>query len=106
MSIIIEVDTALNAAYIQLSEARVATTVEFNDEINIDLDEFGVAVGLEVLDERAPLPFAELVDRFHVHSDVVELLRLIRPDVNTYLAFSRGNDGASEARPASRLLPA
>jgi uncharacterized protein YuzE len=102
----VPVDTALNAAYIQLSESGVASTVELNDEINIDLDEFGVAVGIEVLDERAPLPFTDLVDRFHVHSEVVELLRLIRPDVNTYLSFSLGNDGASEARSANRLMPA
>ncbi len=104
MSITIEVDTVLHAAYIQLSEAEIVGTVDFSEEIQIDLDRHGVAVGIEVLNERAPLPFTELTERFHVHSDVINLLRLIRPDVSSYLAFSQGNDGVSSARGASQLV--
>lgn len=105
MSITIEVDTVLHAAYIQLSESEVVRTIHYNDEIQIDLDEHGVAVGIEVLDESAPLPFTDLCDRFHVHSDVIDLLRLIRPDVNSYLAMTQGSDGVSSARSSSQLLP-
>lgn len=104
MSITIEVDTVLHAAYIQLSDEEVTRTVDFSEDIQIDLDRHGVAVGIEVLDEQAALPFTELTERFHVHSEVIELLRLIRPDVNSYLAFTQGNDGVSSARGASQLL--
>ena len=71
--ITIEVDTVVHAAYIKLSDAPVVRTVDFNGQIMIDLDEFGIAVGIEVLDERVPLPFTELVSDFHVHTDVADL---------------------------------
>ncbi|WP_435744864.1 DUF2283 domain-containing protein [Nocardioides sp. SYSU DS0663] len=101
MSIAIEVDAALHAAYIRLSDDEVARTVEFSDLIMVDLNEFGVAVGIELLDEGAVLPFTELVNDFHVHSDVVEILRLIRPSVSSYLKLTQGNDGTSEVRSAA-----
>lgn len=106
MSISITVDTALNAAYIQLSNEPVARTVEFNDLVLVDVDEFGVAVGIEVLDEGAPLPFSELITDFHVHSEVVDLLRVIRPDVSSYLKLTYANDGVSAAKATSNLIPA
>lgn len=105
-SIMIEVDTVLHAAYIRLSDQPVARTVEHNEEIMIDLDRFEVAVGIEVLDEGAALPFTDLVDKYHVHTDVVELLRLIRPDVSSYLELTQGNDGSTSARGANQLTPA
>lgn len=94
VSITIEVDTELHAAYISLSDDPVVRTVEFSEQIMVDLDEFGVAVGIELLDEGALLPFSELVSEFHVHSDVVDMLRVIRPDVSSYLRLTTsGNDG-------------
>ena len=106
MSITIEVDTVLHTAYIQLSNEDVVKTVDLDDRIQIDLDRFGVAVGIEVLDEGAPLPFTELVEMFHVHSDVIDLLRLIRPDVSSYLEFTHGNDGVSNAAGTAALTRA
>lgn len=106
MSIEIRVDTTVNAAYIRLSENAVVRTVDVNDQIMVDVDEYGVAVGIEVLDEGEPLPFQQLVDDFHVHSDVVELLRLIRPNVASFLRFTQGSDGVSSAEPARTLQPA
>lgn len=105
-NISIEVDTLLHAAYIRLSEKDVARTVQVNDEIMIDLDDMNVAVGIEVLDEGAPLPFQDLVSRYHVHTSVVELLRLIRPDVASYFELTRGNDGTTVSRPVSHLVAA
>ena len=106
MSITIEVDTRLHAAYIKLADEPVVRTVEFNDLILVDLDQYGVAVGIELLDEGAQLPFTELVDVFHVHSDVVELLRLIRPSVASYLQLTSGSDGTSSSVTAGNLVSA
>lgn len=103
MSIVIEVDADLKSAYIRLSSDQVARTIEFNDLIMVDLDEFGVAVGIELLEEGAVLPFTELVNDFHVHSDVVELLRLIRPSVASYLRLTSGIDGTSQVKNQSAL---
>lgn len=105
-SIAITVDTILRTAYIRLSDERIARTVEYNDSILVDVDEFNVAVGIEVLDEGTPLPFEELVSVFHVHTSVVDLLRLIRPDVASYLKLSAGNDGSSRRLDAQRPVPA
>ena len=101
-SITIELDTVVDAAYIRLATAPVARTVAHDDRINIDLDVHGVVIGIEVLGEGVPLPFAELVDRYHVHSDVVEMLRVIRPDVAAFLQLRFGTDGWTSAQQADR----
>lgn len=103
MSITITVDTALNTAYIKLSDEPIARTVEFDELILVDVDQYDVAVGIELLDEGVALPFQELVTDFHVHTRVVELLRLIRPDVSSYLRLSAGTDGVSRAASSDRV---
>ncbi|MCM0618755.1 DUF2283 domain-containing protein [Nocardioides bruguierae] len=106
MSIIITLDPGIDAGYIRLSADEVADTIEFNEQILVDVDEFGVAVGIELLEQSAALPFAELVSQFHVHSDVVDLLRLIRPDLESFLTVSQGTDGVSTGIKDRRLMPA
>jgi uncharacterized protein YuzE len=46
----IEYDNQVDAIYIRLQEKYVARTVEIEDGLNIDLDEDGKLIGLEVLD--------------------------------------------------------
>ncbi len=46
----IEYDKEVDALYIRLQEKYVAKTLEIQDGINIDIDENGKLVGLEVLD--------------------------------------------------------
>lgn len=102
----IELDTVLHAAYIRLSDHAVVRTVALDDQVMVDLDEFGVAVGVEVLDESAPLPFARLTDEFHVHTDVIGLLRFIRPDIASFVGVTQGNDGMTTPSGSSWLIPA
>lgn len=104
-SISIQVDTDVHAAYIRLSSEPVAKTVECNEHILVDLDAFGVAVGIELLDETTPLPFDVLMTDFHVHSDVVMLLRMIRPNVSTFVSLYQGTEGVAQAKPATELVP-
>lgn len=47
--------------------------------MNVDLDELGLVVGVEMLQLAAQIPFSALVTEFHVRSDVIETLRLLRP---------------------------
>lgn len=91
----IDVDQAVGCAYIRLSDHPVAKTVEHADGVLVDLDEFGVAVGLELLDQHAPIPFAALTGQYHVHSDVIELLRMVRPDVASFVTVTSGVGGSS-----------
>ena len=46
----IEYDREVDALYIRLQEKNVARTVEIDEGLNIDLDEKGKLIGLEVLD--------------------------------------------------------
>ncbi|MFP3670919.1 DUF2283 domain-containing protein, partial [Priestia sp. SIMBA_032] len=72
---------AADAAYIELSKNKVVRTVEVNDSVLLDLDEYNIAVGVEVLELSAEIPFVRLNKEYHVHSEVVDLLRMIYPDV-------------------------
>jgi len=46
----IEYDREVDALYIRLQEKYVARTVEIEEGLNLDLDENGKLIGLEVLD--------------------------------------------------------
>ena len=46
----IEYDKEVDALYVRLQEKHVARTVEIEEGLNIDLDENGKLIGLEVLD--------------------------------------------------------
>lgn len=90
----IDVDQSVNAAYIALSTEPVAKTVELSDTVLVDLDEFGVAVGIELLDQHASLPLGELTERYHVRSDVVDLLRELRVSGESLVSFTSGAEGS------------
>ena len=77
----VEVDQQANLGYVSLSDREVASTVELGDSIMVDLDEFGVAVGIEVLDLAANIPLDEVSSRFHVRSEVLAPLRLLQARV-------------------------
>lgn len=104
MNIKIAYDATVDATYITLSDKKIVRTVQFNDDIMIDVDQYDMAVGVEILDQYAPLPFTELCDKYHVHSDVIALLKLIRPDVNSFLRLTVGNDGAATTPVKSAAL--
>lgn len=105
VKVILELDLDADAAYIRLSHEAVAQTVEVNDEVVVDLDRNGVVVGIETLRVSAPIPFTELETRFHVHSDVIGALRLVRPSPQTFLEFRTGSDGVSSSPLATLREP-
>jgi len=102
-SIEVRVDSDLDAAYIRLSDQQVARTIEMTDEVYVDLDEFNMVVGLEVLSLDAVIPFSRLKDERHVHSDVIELLRRIQPSVAASMRLTQGTDGT--ARQSQKAEP-
>lgn len=50
MSMTIKYDTVADAVYLSLTEGAVATTVNVNDRLMMDLDAQGNTLGLEILD--------------------------------------------------------
>jgi uncharacterized protein YuzE len=95
MSLAITYDMVADAAYVRLSSNKVQRTVEFGNDVMVDLDEHNVAVGIELIDLQASIPFSDLQSRFHVHSDVIDQLRVIWPGMRSGLTFTHGNDGRS-----------
>jgi len=66
----IEYDNQVDAIYIRLQEKYVTRTVEIEDGLNIDLDEDGKLIGLEVLD--ATERYA-LTDLFNISTENLNL---------------------------------
>jgi len=63
------IDTEATAAYIQLSDGKIVRTVRVAKRVNVDLDDLGVAVGIELLTLRGPYPVEEIIAATHVRSE-------------------------------------
>lgn len=48
----IEYDSFAKALYIRLQEKKVGRTIEVNEDLNLDLDEKGNLVGIEILNPQ------------------------------------------------------
>lgn len=62
----LEIDNAANAAYLKLNDNDVDATRSLTEQVLVDIDKFGVVVGVELLTVSAEVPVSELVSRFHV----------------------------------------
>jgi len=89
------VDRDAEVAYITLSSEPIVRSVEHDDCVIVDLDNMNVAVGVELLDLDAKIPFEELTTSYHVKSDVIDILRLIQPTINKFVVnYSSAQDSA------------
>lgn len=102
----LEVDLEVGASDISLADRPVATTREFNDAISVDLDELGVVVGIEVLGLATTIPYDELARRYHIHSDVLAAVNLIRPSVGYFAEMHFTGDSSTSLSNDSQLAPA
>lgn len=97
MNIKVTVDHSVNAAYIELADAEVERTVKLRDAVMIDLDKYGMVVGIEMLGIDVDLPLQQLRDEYHVDSKVVDVLYNLRPNLGYQLArFQQTTEGSSE----------
>ena len=56
----IEYDREVDALYLRLQEKYVARTIEIEEGLNLDLDENGKLIGLEVLDATERYSLADI----------------------------------------------
>ena len=56
----IEYDREVDALYVRLQEKYVARTIEIEEGLNLDLDENGKLIGLEVLDATEKYSLADI----------------------------------------------
>lgn len=99
----LEVDLEVGASYIALSDRPVERTRDFNDAISVDLDEFGVVVGIEVMGLGTTIPYDELARRYHIRSDVLEAVNLIRPSVGYFAEMHFTGDSSTSLSTVSQL---
>lgn len=91
-----QIDHENDIGYIQLSRETVARTEQLTELVLVDVDAYGVAVGIEVLSLEAEIPLEELKQRFHVHSRVVGILQMIQPTLGGFISeVTTGNDAVS-----------
>jgi uncharacterized protein YuzE len=85
--ITLNVDTTVGAAYIQLTDELVAETVEFNPDIQVDVDAMGAVVGVEILNLAAVIPTDDMAARFHFRDSVhVLVLSQLRPSIGAFMS--------------------
>ncbi|GAB3624187.1 hypothetical protein GCM10027418_22710 [Mariniluteicoccus endophyticus] len=84
------VDFEANAAYLQVSDAPVVETCEVAPGFQVDLDEFGLAVGFEVLDLSLDIPVHAVEKQYHLREQDVHCLMSIRPNVTNFVARQGG----------------
>lgn len=97
-TITVEIDTAIGAAYVKLSDAEIGRTEEYNEDIAVDLDGLGVVVGIEILDLSVPVPLDELVARYHIkRSTLARLLSGLRPQPARTAVMSSSGSRSSTA---------
>lgn len=96
----IDLDQQTGACYVSLSTSTVDRTVELTESVLLDLDKFGVVVGIETLFMTTPVPFDRLMSDFDVHSSVIDVLETVRPDPASFVlqatSRSAGSARASE----------
>jgi len=100
-NVTLQFDPLAESAYMEITDSPVAQTVQVSDAVNVDLDEFGVVVGVEVLELSAPLP-DKLLKIYHFPGTTSEQVKRLWPTISRL-----GIDEFAEtAAPASFLQPA
>jgi uncharacterized protein YuzE len=88
----VKLDRDAGAAYLGLSTNDVARTVEFSEDIYVDLDAMGVVVGVELLDLMTSIPIDTLASKHHIHSDSLCILTaVVEGQATTGTVSSEGN---------------
>lgn len=88
----LNVEPKHDVAYLTISDADVATTVEYSDEILVDLDALNMVIGIEFLSVGTKIPLTDLAARFHIPNDVVAGINMLLPSVQTRIQITSGTD--------------
>lgn len=92
---VLEVDRGAGAAYLSLSDNEVDRTVEVVPEVQVDLDKFGVAVGVEILDLNMVVPIGKISSKCHIRSEKLAALSSLRGTVNSFVMRSSPQGSAN-----------
>ena len=96
MNATLTVDLTADVAYLRLDDGEVARTCEVSPGVYVDLNEFDVVIGVEVLALDALIPYSELATKFHVRQDHLRVLEQNRPNVTSFVAHQSGTEPLSK----------
>lgn len=95
----LEVDGTFGTAYVTFSNEKIVATEEVTQTLLVDLDRYGVVVGVEFLDLSEQIPYDKLTHDYHVHSGVIEALKALRPSISSSIfRVQHANDSAVKMR--------
>lgn len=80
----IEFDSEIDSYYIYVTEGHVYKTKSITPYINIDLDEEGFIVGIEVLDLGVRLPFQKFSQEYAMSLELQESIKSILKAIHKY----------------------
>lgn len=103
----LDIDMEARAAYLELSDSSVHETRQVASAVYVDLDEFGMVRGVEVLDLDADIPRQDLEKRFHVRAEDLARLEAIRPKVTFFMQRGTGASMGQDVfapRSAAKIL--
>ena len=68
-----------------MSDNKVVETKELNESTVVDLDEYGMVVGIEFLNLDEDIPYELLVSNFHLSEKVIEVVKSLRPTIINFI---------------------
>lgn len=93
-------DSEADALYIQLDVGEVARTEDVDTGTLVDVDEAGVALGIEVLHPARPWPLDEILRRYRIEGHTAAMLRAMHPNIgegDARVSFGSPCQGVSAA---------
>lgn len=80
----LEFDTEIDSYYVYVTDEPVYKTKSITQYINLDLDEEGFIVGIEVLDLGVKLPFEKFMQEYAMSLDTAVNLKALLSKMHKY----------------------
>lgn len=93
----LEVDAAVNAAYLRFSDQPIESTIEIAGDVQVDVDAAGTIVGVELLDLASGIPIHKIAAQFDLGADQESILRQMRSALSTFVTTASSRPGTADA---------
>jgi uncharacterized protein YuzE len=90
MSIILNIDTNVGAAYIQFTDEPIVETVEETPAIQVDIAATGGVVGIELLNLATEIPVTSMIGKYRFTDAQLSALLRVRATLQGFVASASG----------------
>jgi uncharacterized protein YuzE len=91
----LEVDAALNAAYLRFTDDPIDSTVEVTADVQVDVDPTGAIVGVEILDLAAEISARVIGAQFSLRQDQEAAIRQARSALSAFATTTSSQPGTA-----------